>query len=236
MKTLTQVVIPVFAAGLLLGCNTANYQKGSAAGAGLQDSADRMHQGAGKIDTTLANLNEMVNNPGDLATQFKKYSASVADLEASANNVASKVASMRGKGSEYFKAWDAQTAHIKNEDIKQRSAARKAEVQQKFTDIRMNYTRASEQFKPFLSDLKDIQMALATDLTVGGVNSIKGAAEKANKDAVPLKATIESMAAQFKDLGAAMQAAAPQATQAAAAAAAPTDSQPPPQPAAETKQ
>ena len=63
--------------------------------------------------------------------------------------------------------------------------------------------------------MKDIQKALATDLTVGGVNSIKGAAEKANKDAVPLKATTEDLAAQLKDLGAAMQAAAPQAVAAA---------------------
>lgn len=228
MKSFVQIAIPVFAATLLAGCSSANYQKGSAAGAGLQDSADRMHQGAVKIDATLTNLNDMVNNPGDLATQFKKYSASVADLEASANNVASKVAAMRGKGNEYFKAWDAQTAHIKNEDIKQRSAARRAEVEKKFTDIRMNYTRARDQFKPFLSDLKDIQTALATDLTVGGASSVKGAAEKANQDAVPLKATIEDLSAQFKDLGAAMIAAGPQAAPAAGQQAA--------QPSAETKQ
>lgn len=235
MKTFSHILVAVLAAIILAGCNTANYQKGSAAGAGLADSANRMHQGTVKIDATLTNLNDMVTNPGDLAAQFKKYAASVADLETSAKNVESKVASMRGKGNEYFKAWDTQTAQIKNEDIKQHSASRKAEVQQKFTDIRMNYTRASEQFKPFLSDLKDIQMALATDLTVGGVNSVKGAAEKANKDAVPLKATIEDLAGQFKDLGAAMQAAGPQAAQTAAAAATPADSQPPPQPSAETK-
>ena len=234
MKSFAQIVIPVFAATLLAGCTSANYEKGSATGAGLQDSADRIHQGAVKIDTTLTNLNDMVNNPGDLAAQFKKYAASVADLESSAQNVGAKVTSMRGKGNAYFAAWDAQTAQIKNEDIKQRSAARKTEVQQKFTDIRMNYTKASEQFKPFLSDLKDIQTALATDLTVDGVNSIKGAAEKANKDAVPLKATIEDLSGQFKDLGGAMQAASPSAVQAASAQ--PPAAQPPPQPAAEAKQ
>jgi aminopeptidase N len=116
---------------------------------------------------------------------------------------------MRGKGNEYFKAWDEQTAQIHNEDIKNRSAERKAEMQKKFTEIKMSYTEASESFKPFLSDLKDIQTALATDLTTGGVKAIKGAADKANKDAVPLKASIEKLAGQFKDLGTAMAAAAP---------------------------
>jgi predicted nucleic acid-binding Zn-ribbon protein len=209
MKAYVQIVIPVVALALLAGCSSANYEKGSATGAGLQASADKIGQGQAKIDAALKSLNDLVNNPSDLATQFKTYGTSVSDLESSAKDVSSKVASMRGKGDEYFKAWDAQAAQIKNEDIKNRSAQRKAEMQKKFTDIKMSYTEASELFKPFLSDLKDIQTALATDLTTGGVGAVKGAAEKANKDSVPVKASIDKLVAQFKDLGVAMQAAAP---------------------------
>lgn len=209
MKAYAQIVIPVVAVALFAGCRSSNYEKGAATGAGLQAAANRIGQGQSKIDTTLTNLNDLVTNPGDLATQFKKYTTSVSDLESSAKDVASKVASMRGKGDAYFKAWDEQAAQIKNEDIKNRSAQRKAEMQKRFTDIKMNYTQAADLFKPFLSDLKDIQTALATDLTPGGVSAIKGAAEKANKDAVPLKASMDKLASQFKDLGVAMQAAAP---------------------------
>lgn len=194
---------------LIAGCKSSNYEKGAAAGAGLQASADRITQGSAKIDTALTSLNDLVKNPSDLAAQFKKYSAAVSDLESSAKDVQSKVATMRAKGNEYFKAWDEQTAQIHNEDIKSRSAARKEEMMKRFSDIKMNYTQASEAFKPFMSDLKDIQTALATDLTPGGVSAVKGAADKANKDAVPLKDSINKLAAQFKDLGAAMQAAQP---------------------------
>ena len=208
---LDRVVIPLMAAAVFIGCSSANYEKGSATGAGLQASADKITEGSGKIDTALKALNDMVNTPGDLPTQFKAYSASVSDLESSVSDVQTKVADMRAKGNEYFKAWDAQTAQIKNEDIKNRSAQRKAELQQKFTEIKMSYTQASDGFKPFVSDLKDIQTALATDLTPAGVNSIKGAAEKANKDSVPLKASMAKLAGQFKDLGASMQAAAAKA-------------------------
>ena len=219
MKAYAQIMIPVVAVALLAGCRSSNYEKGAATGAGLQASADRIGQGQGKIDTTLTNLNDLVNHPGDLATQFKKYSGSVSDLESSAKDISSKVASMRGKGDEYFKAWDEQAAQIKNEDIKNRSAQRKAEMQKRFTDIKMSYTEASELFKPFLSDLKDIQTALATDLTTGGVSAIKGAADKANKDSTPLKVSIDKLVAQFKDLGVALQAAAPPPPPAAQAAA-----------------
>lgn len=204
MKAYAQIVVPVFAAALLTGCSSANYEKGAATGAGLQACADRIGQGQVKIDTALKSLNELVNNPGNLPDQFKAYSAAVSDLDSSDKDVQSKVSAMRSKGNEYVKTWDAQTAQIKNEDIKQRSVERKAELQQKFTQIKMSYTEASTQFKPFLSDLKDIQTALATDLTTSGVSSIKGAAAKANKDSVPLKASFDKLAGQFRELGASL--------------------------------
>lgn len=209
MKAYSQLLVLAVATILIAGCASGNYQKGSAAGAGLQASADKISQFSDKIDATLASLNDLVSNPGDLVAQFKKFSASVSDLESSAKDIQSKVAAMSSKGNDYFKAWDQQTAQIHNEDIKNRSAARKAEVQQKFTDIKKNYVETSDAFKPFLSDLKDIQTALATDLTPGGVNAIKGAADKANNDGTSLKASVEKLAGQFRDLGAAMSAAGP---------------------------
>jgi len=39
---------------------------------------------------------------------------------------------------------------------------------------------AGEKFKPFLSDLGDIQKALATDVTAGGVKAIKSTVSSAN--------------------------------------------------------
>src|SRR5690348_14847947 len=115
MKAFRHLVIVVAATLLIAGCKSSNYEKGSAAGAGLQASADRISQGSAKIDATLASLNDLVNNPGDLVTQFKKYSSSVSSLESSAKDVQSKVAAMRAKGNDYFKAWDQQTAQIQNE-------------------------------------------------------------------------------------------------------------------------
>jgi chromosome segregation ATPase len=210
MKALIQLVMAAGLTMMMAGCKSSNYEQGAAAGAGLQESADKMGQGNAKIDAALAALNDLVNKPGDLPTQFKTYSTAVSDLESTAKDVQSKVASMRGKGDAYFTAWDQQTAQIQNEDIKNRSAARKEEMMKRFSDIKTNYTQASETFKPFMQDLKDIQTALATDLTPGGVSAIKGAADKANKDAVPVKDSLNKLVGQFKDLGVAMGAAKPQ--------------------------
>jgi DNA repair exonuclease SbcCD ATPase subunit len=195
---------------ILAGCASGNYQKGDSTGADLQASADRISQGSGKIETALTNLMAIVNSPGDLPAQFKKFSAAVSDLQSSAKDVAGKVEAMSKRGEAYFAAWDEQIASIKNEDIKSRSVDRKTEVQKQFAAIRQSYEEASTAFKPFMSDLSDIQTALATDLTPGGVSAIKSAAERAVKSGNSLKGTMGKLATQFKELGVAMSASMPQ--------------------------
>jgi hypothetical protein len=192
----------------LLGCASGNYQKGGETATGLKESADRIEGGKGKLDAVLASLNDMVANPqSDLVPKFKTFNTALSDLESTAQHVKDKVAAMREKGNEYFKAWDQQLATIQNEDIKTRSAERKAAVEKSFSDIKRSYAEAQIAFRPLITDLKDIQTSLKTDLTAGGIAAIKAPVEKANKDAVPLRAAIDKLATQFKDLGAAMAAA-----------------------------
>lgn len=196
----------------LAGCASGNYQKGSAAGAGLQASATKITEGMTKIDAATTSLNDLVNNPGDLAAQFKTFSASVSSLESASKEVQGKVKAMREEGNAYFAAWDQETATIHNEDIKNRSAERKAEMQQKFMDIKRSYVEAQDQFKPFLSNMMDIQTALSTDLTPGGVDAIKNTATKVIQEGSSLKATLTKLSEQFRDVGAAMSASMPQPT------------------------
>src|SRR6266403_5206432 len=118
------------------GCASANYKKGAGTAAALTESADKITGGEAKIDEALTSLNDLVNNPGgDLVPKFKKFTDAICNLQSTAHDVSKRVADIREKGDAYFKAWDKQLAMIKNEDIKQRSAERKAEVQKSFGDI-----------------------------------------------------------------------------------------------------
>lgn len=198
-------------AAALAGCASHNYEQGAKTGANLTAAADKIAAGNGKIDATLASLNDLVGNPqGDLSAKYGKFSDNVNDLQSTASSVDDRVNDMQGNSDKYFKAWDEQLAKINNEDIKSRSSQRKQEVMSKFNDIKTSYGQAKEAFKPFMSDLKDIQTALGTDLTVGGVSSIKGAADKANQDAIPLKSAITQLSQNFRDLGVSMASSTPQ--------------------------
>jgi Protein of unknown function (DUF2959) len=208
---ITSTLALAAAIATLAGCKSGNYEAGASTAAGLTESADKAAAGKAKIDAALTSLNDLINNPqGDLVPRFKQFNTAVNDLEATAKNVSGNVASMRGQGKEYFAKWDEQLATIKNEDIKARSAERKNEVQTKFTDIKKTYEETAMAFKPFMAELKDVQSALSTDLTPGGVAALKGPAEKLNKDAVPLKASIDKLSTQFKELGVAMSSGMPQ--------------------------
>jgi hypothetical protein len=192
------------------GCASGNYQKGSGTATGLTESADMIAGGKGKVDAVLASLNDLVGTTqGDLVPKFKAFNTAYSDLVSTAKDVKSKVTKMREQGNEYFKKWDEQLAQIKSEDIKSRSAERKAAVQKEFLDIKRSYTEAQMAFQPFMGQLKDVQTALGTDLTTAGVASVKSTVEKANATGAQLKTSMDQLATQFKELGVAMASSTP---------------------------
>jgi septal ring factor EnvC (AmiA/AmiB activator) len=166
----------------------------------------------GRIDQTLAALNDLVEKPQpDLRPQFKAFSSQLADMESDAQDIADARRSMAKSGKEFFAKWDEQLAQIQNEDIKARSQSRKDEVAQRLNAIKLSYTEAAMSFKPFLANLKDVQKSLSVDLTPGGVAAMKDTAAKVAQEAGPLKDSAFKLAEDFKSLGLAMSAVTPAA-------------------------
>lgn len=209
LKVVSQLALAA-ALTAIVGCASSNYEKGAATGASITDAANKIAAGKVKIDTVLTSLNDLVNtSQGDLTPKYKQFSTAVDDLQSAAQNVKDRVADMRGKGDEYFKAWDEQLAQIKNEDIKSRSTERKQAVMKEFTDIKKSYTEVQMSFQPFMSNLKDIQTALGNDLTMQGIAAIKPVAEKTNQNGAQLKTAVDKLEGEFRDLGVAMASSAP---------------------------
>ncbi len=200
------------------GCKTTNYETGNATAGVLRASADKLQTTKARVDSALAALNDLVDNPVNLPAQYTKYSDAVAGVQASAKDVTAEITDMRAKSTTYFQTWDQEAAQIKNADIRSRSLARKKEVLDRFTKVKLSYTQVSDSYRPFMSDLQDIQTALGTDLTAGGIAAIKEAAQKANRDAIPLKNAGDDLSDNLKDLGTAMYSAIPAPTPALAAA------------------
>lgn len=210
LRVVCLVAIAAAVAGLS-GCVSAGHQKSEATAEGLQSAANRIAQAQTTRGAVLAALNDLVENPQpDLRPQFRKFASLLKTWESQIQDVESKSASMQAKGAAYFKKWDEELAKIQNEDIRNRSLGRKEAVAKQFDRIRMAYAEVDKTRRPLMADLADIRTALSADLTRAGLDAIKPVVEKANKDAEPLGRAVDRLVEEFKALGLAMSAVAPQ--------------------------
>jgi hypothetical protein len=192
-------------AGLIAGCASTGNDKAASTATALTKSSTQIANGNSLIDQTLANLSDLVSNPKpDLRKQFKAFNSSVDKLAATAKGVERNTEGMKSQGAAYFGKWDKEAAKIQNEDIRNRSESRKDEVTAKFSRISFGYDDTKAAFAPFMSDLRDVQKYLSTDLTAGGLAAIKDVAAKANRDALPLKVSLNNLSDDFKSLGLSM--------------------------------
>jgi len=203
MKSVIQMSVAAIALGLLLGgCSSSNKSSASTSES-IMSTAQKIDSGGSKIDATVASLNSLTSAaPGtDLRPLFKKYKETVEDLESTAKDVKARADGMKAKGQAYFAEWDKQVATMNNEDIKARSAERRAAVETSFANIKNHYQELTTAYHPMMSDLKDIQTALQTDLTSGGIKAIKPIADRIAGEATKVKEAAGKLSQEFKALG-----------------------------------
>ncbi len=206
-STITNLITSTTLAMMLsaiIGCKSgnSNYQQGAGTGTKMYGAADKIAAGKGKIDAVLTPLNDMVSNPqqADLATKYKAFTTAVADLQSSVDKANSAVDKVKKNGDQYFVAWDQKIAAIQNQDVKNASTERKADIMKEFEGIKTSYADLQTTFKPFMSNIKDVETALGTDLTPGGISAIKSPAKDATKQGESLKDTLDKISGQFRDV------------------------------------
>ena len=187
------------------GCVSKTYDKGAATSQSLQASADAVSQTSGKVNDVLAALNNLTfKSAGDLRDQYDALVSASKNLDASNDNLEVKVIQMRNAAAVYTESWSNQLAMIQSPELRQRSTDRMNQVTAKLKDVNTSYDGVKNSFKPFVSDLKDIQTYLGTDLTTGGLATVKDIVAKTKVDAVPLRDSIKKLQASFSDLSTAL--------------------------------
>lgn len=197
---------------ILGGCASSDHYKGEAVVEGLQQAADRIAKAQTTRIATMAALNDLMDNPQpDLRPQFKKFISLLEDWQSEIQDVESKSTGMQSKGAEYFEKWDKELAKLQNEDIRNRSLARKEALTRQFEKIAMAYQAVAKTRGPLMSDLSDIRIALSADLTRAGLEAVKPVAKKANKNSGYLGEAVDKLVQEFQTLGLTMSAVTPAA-------------------------
>jgi len=186
----------------LTGCVSNGYNKSEAAALSLQRAADEVQAEGRALDVTMLTLNELVNKPGsDLKFQFERFSVNLGQLEAAAKRNADALRRVSQRSAVYFEKWDREMAGINYEAVRLRSQARRAEVATQFDSVTSRYRETQSALLPLLDYLVDIRRALSTDLTLNGLESIKGVVENANGNATKIQTALGKLAEDLASSG-----------------------------------
>src|SRR5215203_5863350 len=134
-----------------------------------------------QLRSTLGALNALTKQTkGDLHPAYNAFRAQTAKTQTAAVETRKRVAWMNGDGRKYFFGWQETVNGIANESLRKKAQKRLDSVKESYGKVEEKLKVASEKFSPFLSDLTDIEKALATDVTAGGVKAVRSTAKSAN--------------------------------------------------------
>jgi len=204
LARVSQISICTIMAVVICGC-ASTYRKGDAASDSLHRAAMEIRAESGAIDLTLASLDNLVNNPGpDLKPQFARFSHSLDRLVAASKRAEKSAEAAKHTSADFFETWDKRTADIKYEAVRDQSVSRKTQVSTEFNTVNERYRENQAVIEPLISYLQDIRTALSTDLTMGGIQSVKTLADNAAQNAQKVQTALARLSDELYDSGARM--------------------------------
>ena len=151
-----------------------------------------------QLKATLGAINGLTaQKSGDLRPAYDTYCSEVTKTEAAAGWTRTRIQWLAGDGRKYFEDWQNTISGIANESLRKKAQKRMDTVRKDYDKVEASLAQAGEKFRPFLSDLVDIQKALATDVTAGGVKAIKSTVSSANWN---LKSVDKAIKSALKDM------------------------------------
>ena len=196
------MALTAFALGLLgvAGCQSAGYNKSTAAAVSLQTAALEVQAESQALETTIAALDDLVERPaGDLRIQYRAYRTALYRLNAAVDRTESTGNKMRQKNAAYLKSWDEQLAAMSFEHVRQSSEARKAEVSNQLKQIDTRYDDTHTAVGPLVAYLEDIRLALDADLTLAGLAAVKPIVSNAGENAAKVKTALARLSEELTD-------------------------------------
>jgi hypothetical protein len=164
----------------LLASATQAFSQGQLARS-MQDVRAETARTSEQLKATLSGLNGLTEQKkGDLRPAFNTFATEVTNTMAAAATTAARAKWMDEDGQTYFKEWQNTITSVANESLRKKAQKRLEEVRGDFDEVKAQLKEASAKFKPFLSDLSDIQKTVAMDVTANGVKSVRGTVKSAN--------------------------------------------------------
>lgn len=206
-KLMNLFTVAALAAGtltLLSGCGTTSgYKQADKTGAGIAEFRDEIVNGKKAIDATMKSLSDIAATANtDPRKAFEQYSKDVSKLESTAAAVRKRGQAMQQSGQAYFAQWEKELTQVKDPEIRALAQERKTKLQETFESIRKTTDPLKAQFDPWMSNLKDLQRYLSSDLTIAGVDAAKGLFAKTQEQGLEVQKSMDAVIAELNTVSA----------------------------------
>jgi hypothetical protein len=146
----------------------------------MADAQTNILQTGNQLQKTVQSLTALAEQKtGDLKPTFDIFVANLTQTEADAKAAAERATAMGAAAKSYFDIWQSDISGISNPDLKARAVKRMTSAQKNYDNLTAAMKATAEQYRPLLSDLHDIKVTLASDLTSDGVKAVKSTATRA---------------------------------------------------------
>ncbi|MDU0458714.1 MAG: DUF2959 family protein [Geobacteraceae bacterium] len=176
---------------ILGGCATTGMDRSVKTSNSIRDVDTEIRKMMVQIDVTAASLDSLVM-PGqsNLKKSFDTYSDNVAKLDSEGKRVLKRTDEMKSNSKEYFAEWEKQGEAFKNAEIRELSAERRNKLAESYARVPAAGSGIKGTYNAYLTDLKEIQKFLSTDLTPKGIEAITPVAKNSVNDLDALKASL----------------------------------------------
>ena len=191
----------VFISGMLItalisiiNCSTTGIQRSREATTTMTAMDDGIKLLVVQLDATGASLNELTKSDNsDVEKAFYLFKDNVLKIENMEKDFAKHADEMNARGKDYFEEWEKEGDNYKNPRIQALSDERRSELVGIYGDIATTSIGVRDQFKTYVSDLKEIEKYLSNDLTPKGIESIAPISDKVVHDGGKLKSAIQDI-------------------------------------------
>lgn len=176
---------------ILGGCATTGMDRSVKTSNSIRDVDTEIRKMMVQIDVTAASLDSLVM-PGqsNLKKSFDTYSDNVAKLDSEGKRVLKRTDEMKSNSKEYFAEWEKQGDAFTNAEIRELSTERRNKLAESYARVPAASSGIKGTYNAYLTDLKEIQKFLSTDLTPKGIEAITPVAQKSVQDLDALKASL----------------------------------------------
>jgi len=179
-------------ATFLGGCATTGMDRSVKTSNSIKDVDSEIRKMIVQIDVTASSLDSLlILGQSDLKKSFDSYSKNLTHLESEGKRVTKRVEEMKSHSKEYFSEWEKQGDAFTNSEIRELSAERRNKVAEFYSQVVLAGAGIKGTYNDYLTDLKEIQKYLSTDLTPKGVDAIAPVAKKSVQHLDDLKESLK---------------------------------------------